>query len=157
MGNEAKRPTSWAEKSESTKGGFRRSFVKVEWWCEWIAYWLSKRAFLKVVEYLGKLTLLVSLILWIYPGIPQRKQAADDSKKSRHYVAWQTLNSAIGKPGNAGRSDALEDLSRDGVPLNGVSLTGGIVLIGAGKSIESSDGKRRFCRWTFPKDKFFWC
>jgi hypothetical protein len=130
MGKEETRPKLWEEKSASCKGWLCRQFLRLEWWCEWAAYWLSKRAFLKVLEYLGKLTLLVSLILWIHPGYQQRKEAADNSKKSRHYVAWQTINSAVGKPGNAGRNDALEDLSRDSVPLTGISLTGGAVIIG---------------------------
>jgi uncharacterized protein YjbI with pentapeptide repeats len=36
----------------------------------------------------------------------------------------------LGKPGNAGRNDALEDLNRDSVCLDGISLTGGVVMIG---------------------------
>ncbi len=127
---EPQRPRSWKETSASCKGQLFRCLLAFEWVCRWVVYGLSKVTLLKVLEYFGKLTLLTSLILWIYPGFPQRKQASDDSKKSRHYVAWQTINSAIGKPGNAGRSDALQDLNCDGVPLNGISLTGGVVLIG---------------------------
>lgn len=47
-----------------------------------------------------------------------------DAKKTKHYVAWQTLNSAVGKLGNAGRADALEDLNGDGISLRNVDLTG---------------------------------
>jgi uncharacterized protein YjbI with pentapeptide repeats len=36
----------------------------------------------------------------------------------------------FGQPGNAGRADALQDLSQDGIPLDGISLTGGANLIG---------------------------
>jgi uncharacterized protein YjbI with pentapeptide repeats len=45
-------------------------------------------------------------------------------------VAWQTVNSAVGKPGNAGRVDALQDLNRDGIQLDGISLSGHAVLVG---------------------------
>lgn len=85
---------------------------------------------MEVLEYFGKLSLLVALVLWIYPGIKQRKQAAEDSRKSRDYVAWETINSAVGKPGNAGRNDALADLTRDSVSLTGISLAGGIDMVG---------------------------
>jgi uncharacterized protein YjbI with pentapeptide repeats len=34
----------------------------------------------------------------------------------------------VGKPGNAGRADALRDLNKDGVSLNGVDLSGGAVF-----------------------------
>src|ERR1700722_15948016 len=130
MGKERKRPEPWEKISVSHHGWFSRSCLRFEWWCAWISYWFGKRAFVEVLEYLGKLSLLVALILWIYPGIKQRKQAAEDSRKSRDYVAWQTINSAMGKPGNAGRNDALEDLNRDSVPLVGISLAGGAVMIG---------------------------
>src|SRR5690348_542469 len=101
MAKERTRPKSWRETSASCRGRVRRSLLGFDWCCEWVSYWLSKWAFLMVLEYLGKLALLVSLILWVYPGYQQRKQAAENSKKSSHYVAWQTINSAVGKPGNA--------------------------------------------------------
>src|ERR1035438_2542026 len=98
------KPESWKETSASVKRHrWKIPFVGFEWYCKWTSYWLSHRAFLEVLEYLGKLTILVSLILWIYPGYKQRRQAAEsakqtaaDSKVARHYVAWQTINSATG-------------------------------------------------------------
>jgi len=138
MRTEKLRPKSWKETSASFKeDDLKLAFVGFEWCCAWANYWLSKREFLKLLEYLGKLTILVSLILWIYPGFQQRRQAAESAKQaaadariSRHYVAWQTINSAMGKPGNGGRADALQDLSRDGIPMHGISLGGGVVLVG---------------------------
>src|ERR1039458_8574365 len=71
-----------------------------EWCCGWASYWLGQWAFLEVLEYVGKLGILLAVITWFYPGCQERKSAVDDSTKSRHYIAWQTLNSAVGKPGN---------------------------------------------------------
>jgi uncharacterized protein YjbI with pentapeptide repeats len=138
MGKPKGRPKSWKETCASLKeDDYRIAFIGFEWCCEWISCWLSRWAFLEVLEYLGKLTILISLILWIYPGFEERKQATEsakqsaaDARKSRHYVAWQTLNSAMGKPGNAGRADALQDLSQDGIPMDGISLSGHVVLLG---------------------------
>jgi hypothetical protein len=138
MRTEKQRPKSWKETSASFKeDGWKLVFVGFEWLCECASYGLSRLAFLKVLEYLGKLTILISLILWIYPGWKERrqgtesaKQAAADARISRHYVAWQTINSAMGKPGNGGRADALHDLSQDGIPMDGISLAGHVVLLG---------------------------
>jgi uncharacterized protein YjbI with pentapeptide repeats len=130
MSKRKERPKSWQERVAYIKeDDWRRVFIGFEWCCEWASYWLGKWAFLEVLEYLGKLSILVALIVWIVE-IPQRRQAAEDSKKSKHYVAWQTINSALGKPGNAGRLDALRDLNQDGVQLDGISLSGGAVIVG---------------------------
>src|ERR1017187_4247913 len=129
MGKEKQHPKPWAEKIADLKGiDSRKATRAFEWGCEWISYWLSCWAFLEVLEYAGKLGILIAAIAYIYPGCSERKQAAEDSKKSRHYVAWQTLNSADGKPGNAGRLDALQDLNQDGVVLDGISLSGATII-----------------------------
>lgn len=138
MGKEKKRPLPFAARIKDLRGiDCRKATRRLEWLCEWISYWLSRWAFLEVLEYLGKLSLLVALIMWIYPGCRERreaaesaKQAAADARKSRHYVAWQTINSAVGKPGSAGRADALHDLSQDGITMDGISLAGNVVLVG---------------------------
>jgi len=131
MGKQKERPKSWAEQKASIKkDNYKNVFVRFEWYCEWASYWLSRWAFLAVLEYVGKLGILFVAIAYIYPGCEQRKQAAEDSKKTRHYVAWQTINSAVGKPGNAGRSDALQELNDDHVELYGISLKGSVILEG---------------------------
>ena len=108
-----------------------------EWQCERLSYRLGRWAFLEVLEYVGKLGILVAAIAYIVPGCHERKQAAESAKqaavearKSRQYVAWQTINSAVGKPGDAGRANALQDLSKDGVRMDGISLSGHVVLLG---------------------------
>jgi hypothetical protein len=114
-----------------------------------------------VLEYLAKLTILVSLILWIYPGYKERRQAADSAKQaaadariSRHYVAWQTVNSALGKPGNGGRADALQGLSQDGIPMDGISLAGGVVLIGPANLSKASMTHADFSDGTYENVNF---
>lgn len=162
MRPEKQKPKSWEETSTSFKEeDWRLAFVGFEWCCEWISYWLSRWAFLQVLEYLGKLTILVSLILWIYPGFKERKQAADSAKQaaadariSRHYVAWQTINSALGKPGNGGRADALQDLSQDGIQLDGISLAGNAVLIGPLNLSKASMTHADFSDGTYEKVNF---
>jgi uncharacterized protein YjbI with pentapeptide repeats len=44
-----------------------------------------------------------------------------DRQKRERYEAWQVINSALGKPGNGGRVQALEDLNNNGVDLEGVA------------------------------------
>jgi uncharacterized protein YjbI with pentapeptide repeats len=46
---------------------------------------------------------------------------AVDRQKRDHYEAWQVINSAQGQPGSGGRIQALQDLNRDGVSLEGVA------------------------------------
>ena len=135
---EEPRPKSWTALSASFKeNDWKTPFSVADWACKWVAYWLSRWTLVKVLEYVGKMGILFAVIAYIYPGCEERehatesaKQAAEDARKSRHYVAWQTINSALGKPGNGGRADALQDLNQDGILLDGVSLSGNVVLVG---------------------------
>jgi hypothetical protein len=47
-----------------------------------------------------------------------------DRRESRIASAWQVMNSAQAKSGNAGRIAALEQLAQDSADLSGVALTG---------------------------------
>ena len=47
-----------------------------------------------------------------------------DRQKRNQYEAWQVINSAQSQTGSGGRIQALEDLLRDGVDLEGVSASG---------------------------------
>ena len=44
-----------------------------------------------------------------------------DRKKRDQYEAWQVINSGLGQTGSGGRIQALEDLNRDGVDLEGIA------------------------------------
>jgi hypothetical protein len=102
MGKEKRRPQPWAEKIKDLQGIDSRFITRgIEWGCEWTSYKLSRSAFLEVLEYLGKLGVLIAIVTFFYPGCKDRKQAlesakqaATDARISRHYVAWQTLISS---------------------------------------------------------------
>lgn len=49
---------------------------------------------------------------------------SSDRRKADQYEAWQVINAATGQTGNGGRIQALEDLNKDGVVLEGVAAPG---------------------------------
>ena len=138
MRQEEPRPKPWKDLSASfKKNDWMTTFTVFDWGCKWVAYWLNRWAWIKVLEGVGKMGILFAVIAYIYPGCEERKQATEsakqaavDARKSRHYVGWQTINSALGKPGNGGRTDALQDLNQDRIQLDGISLSGNVVLVG---------------------------
>ncbi|MDZ3837640.1 MAG: pentapeptide repeat-containing protein [Rhodospirillales bacterium] len=46
----------------------------------------------------------------------------EDRATERRYRAWELINSAAGKPGDGGRTDALQNLVKDNRPLAGATL-----------------------------------
>src|SRR3984893_13599933 len=84
--------------------------------CRWLVYWLSGWAFLEVLEYVGTLSIFFAVVSYF--------AESGDRIKQKHYQAWQVINTAEGKGGAGGRIDALEELNKDGVPLEGVDLSG---------------------------------
>src|SRR5712671_1906842 len=117
-------PAPWKTFRATARHHWMVPLLFIEWCSGHVAAWLSHRLFVGALEYLGKLSLIAALLVYLWQ-IPERQKASEDAKKSKHYVAWQTLNSAAGKPGNAGRSEALQDLNEDGISLVGVDLSGG--------------------------------
>jgi hypothetical protein len=73
---------------------------------------LSRSELLKILEYLGKLAILVAVASWIYE-CPQRQQA-------NRRVAWSVVDSKGG-----GRREALEYLYENKVDLRGLYGEGG--------------------------------
>ena len=113
-------------------------FHSIEWVWQWIAYGLGSWAFLEVLDYLGKFTVLIAVIFYF--------AEAGDRRKQKHYQAWQVINTAQGKGGNGGRIEALQELNHDRVPLVGVDASGaflqGLRLHGANLlrcNLEASD------------------
>jgi hypothetical protein len=82
---------------------------------QWAAYGLRRLSILELLETCSSFTLLIGLIFYFAEG-PERT-------KTRHYQAWQVINTAQGKGGNGGRIDALRELNEDRVPLVGVDVS----------------------------------
>jgi hypothetical protein len=121
------RPGSWRDQRAATRHAWAVPFIAVEWWWEWLAYFLSNWKFLEVLEYLSSLSILVAVIFYF--------SESGDRAKQKHYQAWQVINTAQGKGGSGGRLEALQELNSDRVPLVGVDVSGaylqGIRLAGS--------------------------
>jgi hypothetical protein len=110
-----KRPDSWAEHAPTIRRRWTMPLHAMEWTFDWTAYYLSRWAFLEVLEYLGILSVLVAVAFYF--------TESGDRIKQKHYQAWQVINTAQGKGGSGGRIDALQELNADRVPLVGVDVS----------------------------------
>jgi Pentapeptide repeats (8 copies) len=110
-----KRPPGWLAHRESIRSKWLTPLYSINWGCDWAAYYLSRSAFLEVLEYLGTLSVLVAVVFYF--------SGAGDRIKQKHYQAWQVINTAQGKGGSGGRIEALRELNADGVSLVGVDLS----------------------------------
>jgi hypothetical protein len=111
-----KRPLDWKEYRESVRYRWILPFHSLEWIFQWAAYYLSRWAFIEVLEYLGTLSVLVAVLFYF--------SEKGDRMKQKHYQAWQVINTAQGKGGSGGRIEALQELNADKVPLVGVDASG---------------------------------
>lgn len=103
---ERERPMSW----EDWKWLHRwPRLTSIEWGLEWLVYWCKGLAIFEVLEFAGRASVLVAVILWFWE--------ADDRAKQNQYRAWELINSARGSTGDGGRLNALQDLNEDRVPL----------------------------------------
>jgi hypothetical protein len=121
------RPDSWTVYRQSIRHAWALPLHAIEFGFEWTAYFLSRWAFLEVLEYLGILSVLFAVVFYY--------SEAGDRIKQKHYQAWQVINTAQGKGGNGGRIEALQELNADGIALVGVDISGaflqGVHLPGA--------------------------
>ncbi len=86
--------------------------ARIDWICRWIAYLASILAIFKVLEYAGKLTVLVALCSW-FADWPERREASIRT-------AWSVVNAKGG-----GRKESLKYLSDHHVDLKGLYGAGG--------------------------------
>ena len=121
------RPGPWQAQRAGLAHSWLVPLLAIEWAFDWIAFALSRWAFLEVLEYLGSFSILLGVIFYF--------SESGDRLKQKHYQAWQVINTAQGKGGSGGRIEALQELNLDGVPLVGVNAAGaflqGIRLRGA--------------------------
>jgi hypothetical protein len=110
------RPKAWKEYTAPVRNRWMVCFHGPEWLLQWAAYYLSRWAFLEVLEYLGTFSVLIAVIFYF--------SESGDRVKQKHYQAWQVINTAQGKGGSGGRIEALQELNIDGVPLVGVDASG---------------------------------
>ena len=114
------RPESWTERRSNLRHRLSRPFYWLEWNWEWVAFALSNWVFLEVLEYAGRLSVLVAVIVYVVEW--------PDRQKQKHYQAWQVINTAQGKGGSGGRIEALHELNQDGVSLVGVNVAGASLM-----------------------------
>jgi hypothetical protein len=94
-----------------------------EWALEWLVYWCRGLAIFEVLEFVGRASVLIAAITWIFEA-GERDKARMNEIKQKHYRAWELINSARGSTGDGGRRDALRDLNEDKVNLSSAPLTG---------------------------------
>jgi hypothetical protein len=87
-------------------------FLWIDWICQWIAYLASNLAIFRVLEYVGKLGILVTVIWWI-AEYPERQREAIRT-------AWSVVNTKGG-----GRLESLKYLAERNVDLKGLYAGGG--------------------------------
>jgi Pentapeptide repeats (8 copies) len=114
-----KEPQSWRQRRAEVRHRWTVPFQATEWVFDWMAYGLSRWAFLEVLEYLSVLSVLVALVFYF--------AEAGDRRKQKHYQAWEVINTAQGKGGSGGRIEALRELNADHQPLVGLDASGGFL------------------------------
>ena len=100
-----------------------------KWWCapgdwgKWIWHLplkkkiaLGRKGVVKLVQSGVIVTVALSLGRYVWEA-PKREKLA-------HYEAWQMINSATGQKTSGGRIDALQDLVKDKVSLQGLNTSG---------------------------------
>jgi hypothetical protein len=91
---------------------FPAPIARIDWAFRWIAYYASNVAAFKVLEYAGKLTVVVALCAWL-ADCHERREAAIRT-------AWSVVNAKGG-----GRRENLQYLSGHSVDLKGLYGAGG--------------------------------
>jgi uncharacterized protein YjbI with pentapeptide repeats len=97
-------------------------------------------ALFRVIGKLASLSIILGVITFL-AEIPQRTERQATEQKKANYEAWQIIRANQGQASNGGRTDALQDLHKNGVQLLDVNLAKanltGINLSGA--ELENAD------------------
>ena len=135
------RPRTWKEHRSGIRRRWAVPFHWIEWLTQWMAYYLSNWSLLEVLEYAGRFTVLIAVIVYF--------MEAPDRRKQKHYQAWQVINSAQGQSGGGGRVEALQELHDDGVSLIAVNVEGAYLQ---GLSLPGADLSRSYMARTDLRD-----
>lgn len=135
MPDDRENPISWHEWRDQHQSSIWRFVLIIEWAMEWVVYWLSRWAFIRFLEYAGKFTILVVVIMWFLEA-DERQLERENRVKEKHYRAWELIYTSAGKKGEGGRIAALEDLNADGVSLSRTPLVHAYLV---GVSIPQAD------------------
>jgi hypothetical protein len=109
------RPDNWQAFCAGIRYRWLAPLLFVDWVLQWVAFAMSHFSLLEVLEYCGSFSVLIAVVFY-FMDAPERT-------KSKHYQAWQVINTAQGKGGSGGRTDALHELNEDHVPLVGVDVS----------------------------------
>lgn len=78
--------------------------------------WLINWAFIKVLDAISKLGVLIAVIAFLVE-IPTRKERIQTERKRAHFEYWQAIDAAAGTSTSYARKIALENLASDGATL----------------------------------------
>ena len=100
-----------------------KDLCAIWYWLGWImrliVYWINKHAFFKVLEYVAKIAVLVSLSIYFYQG-EERAHQAEQSMLQTELNAWNMLYTHVS--GYTSKIKALEYLNKTGVDLSFLNL-----------------------------------
>ncbi|MBE9065868.1 pentapeptide repeat-containing protein [Leptolyngbya cf. ectocarpi LEGE 11479] len=88
-----------------------------------IATWLEKWAFIKILDAVSKLGVLIAVITFLVE-IPKREERIQTERKRAHFEYWQVIDAAIaaGTSTSNARKMALENLAGEGVSLRNIDV-----------------------------------
>ena len=112
---------SWRQLRRDTPG-YLMPIAAGEWILETTVDWLGRWAIIDLIRIIGSLSLVWVAYSYL-TSADERKSAAESQLKSKHYQAWQMINSAVGMKSDSGRRSAIQDLLADGVSLYGIDLS----------------------------------
>lgn len=88
-----------------------------------IADWLEKWAFIKILDAVSKLGVLIAVIAFLVE-IPKREERIQAERKRTHFEYWQVIDAATaaGTSTSNARKIALENLASEGVSLRNIDI-----------------------------------
>lgn len=124
--SDSEKPKSWKERRQSIKHKWLVPVFWVEWFFEFLRYFLDHSAVFNVLGRAPRLAALVSMVIgasFYMVEADKRGMQAENQRKATHYQAWQVIKAAQGQQSSGGRVEALQDLNKDKVSLAGIDIS----------------------------------